>query len=170
MSNKTEDAGIKASGAVRVNKSITINRPAAELYAEWKNLEKLPLVMKHLREVKILDSKRSHWIAQGPADMKIEWDAEIIVDDPAYMISWRSLPEAEFQNQGAITFTVAPIGRGTRVNIDLVYNPPAGQIGKMAATLFGEEPSQEIEAGLRRFKALMETGEIPTVEGQPHGD
>lgn len=155
---------------IKVEKSFTIQRDAQELYAFWRNFENLPRFMRHLESVTVLDEKRSHWVAKGPLGKNVEWDAEIINEIPGEMIAWRSLEGADIPNTGSIWFKPQPAGRGTAVKVNLEYQPPAGVLGAIVAKMFGEEPNQQVRDDLRRFKALMETGEIPTVEGQPQGN
>ncbi|MGI8745578.1 MAG: SRPBCC family protein [Bryobacteraceae bacterium] len=154
---------------VRVDKTITIGKSPEEAYQFWRNLENLPRFMRHLESVKEIDNKHSHWSAKAPAGRTVEWKAEIIAEVENRMIGWRSLPGADVDNAGSVHFGEAPDGRGTQVKIALQYNPPGGIVGSWFAKLFGEEPSQQIEADLRRFKQLMETGEIATTKGQPSG-
>jgi uncharacterized membrane protein len=145
---------------IHVRQSVTIERPAAELYAWWKNFENLPRIMKHLESVKVLDEKRSHWTAAGPAGTHVAWDAEIINDEPDELIAWRSLADAQVDNAGSVRFVQTSLG--TQVHVVLDYIPPAGRVGAAFARLLGEAPSQQIEQDLRRFKQLMEAGEIAT--------
>lgn len=154
---------------VRVDKTITIAKPPAEVYQFWRNLENLPRFMRHLESVKEIDNKHSHWSAKAPAGRTVEWKAEIITEVDNRMIGWRSLPGADVDNAGSVHFEEATGGRGTVVKIALQYNPPGGTFGSWFAKLFGEEPSQQIEEDLRRFKQLMETGEIATSKDQPAG-
>ncbi len=154
---------------LHVIKSMTIDKPAAELYTFWRNFENLPAFMDHLKEVRTFDSNRSHWVAKGPMNTSVEWDAEIINERENELIAWRSLPDADVQNMGSVNFRPAPGGRGTEVKVTLQYDPPGGMVGAQIARLFGEEPSMQIEDDLRRFKRLMETGEIITTEGQSRG-
>jgi uncharacterized membrane protein len=100
---------------------------------------------------------------------KVEWDAEVIADEPEARIEWRSLAGSDVDHRGSIRFLKAMGDRGTLVRVQLHYAPPAGRLGRWTATLFGEEPEQQIGQDLRNFKRLMETGEIPTIEGQPRG-
>ncbi|MBE9181970.1 SRPBCC family protein [Oculatella sp. LEGE 06141] len=157
------------SKPISVRKTLTINRPVAELYRFWHNFEALPHFMKHLKEVKVYDDKRSHWITSGPLDSTIEWDAEIIEDRDNELIAWRSVAGADVDHSGVVRFRPTPNDRGTEVNVVTEYNPPAGAIGDAIAKLFGESPDQQLGDDLRRFKMLMETGEIATTEGQPKG-
>jgi uncharacterized membrane protein len=154
---------------VRVQQSITINRPPEECYRFWRDLERLPTFMQHLESVKVLDERRSHWCAKGPAGTKLEWDAELTEDQPGQLLGWRSVKGADVENAGTVRFTPAPGGAGTIVQVQMRYQPPAGRAGALIARLMGEEPSLQIKQDLRRFKQLIETGEIPTTKGQPSG-
>jgi uncharacterized membrane protein len=126
--------------------------------------------MDHLKAVTVQDDKRSHWVVKAPAGNEVEWDAEIINDEPNKTIAWRSLADACVANSGSVRFVPAPGDRGTEVHVVLDYLPFAGRIGVVIAKLFGQEPSQQIEEDLRQFKQVMEAGEVPTVEGQPAGN
>jgi uncharacterized membrane protein len=154
---------------VRVDKSVTINRSPEELYSFWRNLENLPRFMSHLRSVQPINRQLSHWVADAPGGTQVEWDAEIVNDVPNELIAWRSSPDSDIPNAGSVRFMPAPGGRGKYVNVELEYSPPGGPIGAAFAKLFGKEPSQTIGKELHRPKNLMETGQFPTVEGQPHG-
>ena len=148
---------------------MTVDRPAAELYAYWRNFENLPQFMRHLESVRCDDGRRSHWVVRGPAGVSIEWDAEIINDEPNALIAWRSLGGADVDSAGSVRFLQAPGGRGTEVRVVLNYIPPAGRVGSAFAKLFGKAPEQTIREDLRRFKQFMESGEFPTAAGQPAG-
>lgn len=152
---------------IKVEKSATINKPADELYRYWRNFEQLPRFMKHLQSVTVLDDRRSHWVASAPLGSKVEWDAELLRDDPNHLIAWASVEGADIENSGLIRFQPAPGNRGTEVKVVLEYNIPGGGIAATIAKLFGEEPEQQIGDDLRRFKQLMEAGEIATTAGQP---
>jgi uncharacterized membrane protein len=155
---------------IRVDKSITVNRPVDELFAFWRNFENLPRIMVHLESVTVTgDGTRSHWVAKAPAGLKVEWDAEIINEIRNERIGWRSLEGASVPNAGAVIFRPAPQGQGTEIQVSLKYDPPGGAIGAAIAKLFGEEPAQQIQEDLYRFRQLMETGEIATISGQTSG-
>jgi uncharacterized membrane protein len=147
----------------------TIDRPSEELFFFWRNFENLPRFMTHVQAVRKLDEKRSHWVVAGPGGRDVQWDAEIINEEPNKFIAWRSLANADVHNAGSVWFVPAPGQRGTEVRVSMEYIPPAGKIGSAIAWLFGETPRQQIQEDLRRFKQLMETGEIPTTAGQPRG-
>jgi len=168
-SGQSAAADTPESQGIWVEKSITINRSAEELYRFWRDFENLPRFMKHLESVRIIDDKRSHWVVRAPAGRTVEWDAEITADTENEMITWKSLENADVESTGLVHFQPLPHDRGTQVDILLRYSPPGGVIGMTIARLFGEEPSQQIHEDLRRFKNLMEAGEIPTIEGQPSG-
>jgi uncharacterized membrane protein len=154
---------------IRVDSSVTIHRDRAELYHFWRNLENLPKFMRFLSSVQEIDNRHSHWVAKGPAGMQLQWDAEVINDIENELIGWRSLPHADVANAGSVHFDDAPNGRGTIVKVELQYEPPAGTIGAFLAKIVGSDPERLVAEDLRRFKMLMETGEIPTIQGQPSG-
>ena len=128
--------------------------------------------MKHLESVTEMGNGRSHWKAKAPAGSSVEWDAEITADQPNELIAWHSLGDADVSNSGMVRFTEAPGDRGTEVHVDLRYDPPGGAIGALFAKMFGEEPGGQIADDLRRFKQVMEIGEVmlsdATVTEGPH--
>lgn len=156
------------TGKVEVNKSVTINKSAEELFSFWRNFENLPLFMGHLESVSAKDNLYSHWKAKAPLGFKVEWDAEITNEIENRLIEWKSLENADIPNSGRVEFHPTE-DRGTEVNVHLTYIAPAGKIGSLVAKIFGEEPSQQVEEDLRRFKRLMEAGGNLKVEGQPSG-
>ncbi len=167
-----QDKVMDATGinkAIRVEKTVTINKSAEELYNYWHNFENLPTFMKHVKSVQVLDIRRSHWVANAPLGQTIEWDADIINDQPNQLIAWASEEGAQVDNSGFVRFSPAPGDRGTEVKVVMEYNVPGGMLTAAIAKLFGEEPEQQIGDELRRFKQLMETGEIATIEGQSRG-
>jgi uncharacterized membrane protein len=166
---KQHGQGATASGEVRLEKSITINRPPQECYGFWRDFESFPRFMAHVESVRPTEENRLHWTVKGPAGSQVEWDAEILADEPGELLAWRSLAGADVDNAGSVRFETAAGGRGTIVRVAIQYRPPAGAAGEVIAKLFGEEPSQQIDEDLRRFKWLIETGEIPTTVGQPSG-
>ncbi|HWI25471.1 MAG TPA: SRPBCC family protein [Stellaceae bacterium] len=154
----------RLSGPYRAAKTVTINRPASELYRFWRDVENLPRFMPHLEWVKAVDERRSQWRIKAPAGRTIEWESEITEDRPNEQLAWRSLPGAAVENSGSVTFRNAPGGRGTEVRVEFEYRPAGGAMGAVIATLFGREPRQQVQADLRAFKQLMETGEIARAE------
>ncbi|MGI8854246.1 MAG: SRPBCC family protein [Thermomicrobiales bacterium] len=159
-------ASIGHKEGVRVEKTLTINKSAAELYRFWRNFENLPHFMDHVESVQVKDATHSHWKVKGPAGKSVEWDATIINDIANELIAWKST-DAEIANAGSVRFRSAPGGRGTEVTVNLEYDPPAGKAGMLVAKLFGEEPTQQVQDDLRRFKQVMEAGEVLTTDGQP---
>ena len=144
---------------VRVEKSVTINQSPEALYTFWRDLENLPRFMRHLVSVERRGG-RSHWVAKGPAGTTVEWDAEIVHEEPNVMIGWRSIDGADVDNAGSVHFTPATGGRGTQVKVVLRYDPPGGRLGAAVAKLFGRDPGHEVQEDLRALKQLLETGEI----------
>lgn len=154
------DAVIPHGQGVHVDKVVTINAPVEKVYTFWRDLENLPRFMKHLERVIPTDGTHSEWIAKAPLGQKVSWHAEIIADEPNSRIAWRSEEPSDIPNAGTVRFKEAPAGRGTIVEVTLEYNPPAGKLGATIAKLFGEEPGLQVEDDLRRFKQILETGEI----------
>ncbi|HEV2766419.1 MAG TPA: SRPBCC family protein [Acidimicrobiales bacterium] len=156
-------------GAVRAQGAITVNRPPDEVYRFWRDVENLPRFMAHLESVHGQGDVRSHWVARAPAGGTVEWDAEVVEDVPGSLVAWRSLDGAEVPNSGTVRLAPAP-GRGaTEVRVDLEYRPPLGAVGAAAARLFGEDPAQQIKDDLRRFKQVVETGQVVRSDGSPDG-
>ncbi|MDZ8079273.1 MAG: SRPBCC family protein [Nostoc sp. DcaGUA01] len=161
---------------VKVEKTLTINKPVEELYRFWRNFDNLPRFIKHLKEVRVHDEKRSHWISKGFLNGSVEWDVVITEDRENELIAWTSVEGAAIETSGRVHFKPAPGNRGTEVKTVREFTPPGGAIGAALvkpvidiAKLFGEDPELEIKEDLRRFKMLMEAGEIATTEGQPRG-
>ena len=147
-------------GAI-VEDAITIYRPVSEVYSFWRNLENLPRFMEHLEEVRVIGRFHSHWVARGPLGVLVEWDAEIINDISPTLISWKSVGHSDVVSAGSVRFK--PEGEhATQVHVKLQYDPPAGKLGATVAWLLGDDPQHQIAEDLRRFKQLLETGELST--------
>lgn len=156
-------ASIGRGEGFRVEQTVRIARPADELYRFWRQLENLPRFMDHLESVRVLDERRSHWVARGPAGTRIEWDAEIHNEIPGQLLAWRSLPGAEVDHAGSVHFE-PDVGDVTLVRVILRYDPPAGRLGAGVARLFGEDPDTQVADDLRRFKQVMEAAD-PSATG-----
>lgn len=144
----------------------TILKPREEVYAFWRDWKNLPRFSPYLKSVEETLPGRTQWVAKGPTG-DVKWEAETTVDVPGQEIGWRSLKGADVENAGKVEFADAPGHRGTEVKVSLVYDAPGGAIGAFAAKLTGLEPEQEVAESVRRFKALLECGEVPVNEGQP---
>ncbi len=160
--------GHGSSNVIRTVQTIAVNKSPEECYRFWRDFENLPRFMKHLESVRVTGDGHSHWVVTAPAGRTVEWDAELIHDTPN-RIAWRSLEGADVDNSGSVEFERAPGGRGTVIRASIQYCPPAGKAGALIAKLFGEEPGVQAKMDLRRFKAVIETGEVPTIEGQTSG-
>lgn len=154
---------------IHVQQSFTIMRPVEEVYQFWRNFENLPRFMQHVRSVRVIDERRSRWEAYAPAGMSVSWEAEITDERENAYIVWRTLPGAAIPNRGSVEFRSARQGAGTMVIAAIDYTPPGGKMGAVFAKMFGEEPEIQVREDLRRMKQLLETGEIPTTEGQASG-
>ena len=145
--------------------AVTIDRPPLELYNFWRHFENLPRFMTNLKSVTVTGEGRSHWVAKGPGDKTVEWDAEVTEDQPGERIAWRSVEGSDVETSGVVRFTPATGGRGTYVTVEMDYNPPGGILGKAAAALSHKNPNREVYDALRAFKQLMEVGEIVLSDG-----
>ncbi len=154
---------------MEVKQSVTVLRSPMETYRYWHNFEHLPRFMDSLESVQVTGGNRSHWKVKAPAGIKIEWDAEIVEDRENEFIVWHSLPGASVENSGIVRFVLAPGGRGTEVHAQLRYNPPAGPVGELVATYFGEDLAKQVRKDLDRFKQVLETGEITRSDATVRG-
>jgi uncharacterized membrane protein len=161
--------GGNGGGEVNVRKAITVNLPPDEVYAFWRDFQNFPRFMAHVESVESLGETRSHWRAKGPAGRSVEWDAEVEDERPDELIAWRSLDGADVKNSGAVRFKRAPGDRGTEVEVELRYSPRGGQLGVTLAKLLGEEPATQLSDDLRRFKQVIETGEVVRSDSTPEG-
>ncbi|WP_340316527.1 SRPBCC family protein [Rhizorhabdus argentea] len=153
---------VEAKGSSLIGRTVTINRPRAELYAYWRDFANLASFMDNVVRVDVLDGRRSHWVVRAPAGKTVEWDSVITEEREGELIAWASVEGADVPNSGRIDFHDASGGRGTTVTATIVYDPPAGVVGKVIAKIFQREPAIQARRDLRRFKQLMETGEIAT--------
>ncbi len=150
-----------ARGSEAIGQAVTINRPADELYAFFRDFSNLPRVMENIDRIDVIDDRRSHWVVKAPMGGRVEWDAVVTDEEPNRSFAWMSTPGAEVPNSGRVEFREAG-ARGTVVTATILYEPPAGAIGKVIAKLFQREPAIQARRDLRRFKQLMETGEVAT--------
>ncbi len=154
-------ARIAARGDTLIGRTVTINRPRAELFAYWRDFSNLATILENVERIDVLDDKRSHWVVKAPGGKSVEWDSVITDESDGHCIAWASEPGADVPNSGRIEFRDAG-ERGTVVTATILYDPPAGVIGKLIAKMFQREPAIQARRDLRRFKQLMETGEIAT--------
>lgn len=160
---------IRAGHGVRVEESTIVGRDAATLFRYWRNLENLGRFMSHLHEVREHDDRRSHWVARGAMGVPFEWEAEIINERENELIAWRSVDGSKVDTAGSVHFHELPHDRGTEVRVNLKYDAHSAQLAAPLARLLGESPPQQIRDDLRRFKQIMEAGEVATTTGQPRG-
>lgn len=144
-----------------VGKSVTINRPRSELFAFWRDFSNLPRFMHAIERIEV-DGKRSTWTVKAPAGQTVTLETEIVDEVPDQSIGWRSVDGSQIKTEGKVTFADAPADRGTIVSAEIGYEPPGGDIGRLMAKLFAAEPNIQARHELKRFKMLMETGEIAT--------
>src|SRR5579883_424818 len=161
--------GVSGRTDIYLERSIAVSKSPEECYRFWRSLENLPRFMQSLECVRQLDEQRSRWVAKGPMSTRLEWTSEITADRPGEELAWRTLDDSGAANAGSVKFEAAPAGRGTIVRVSLHYSPLGGTLGAGLVKLLGHDPQSRIREDLRRFKQVMETGEIPTTRGQPTG-
>lgn len=155
-------AALGGSAGVIVEESVTINRSAAELYRFWRDLENLPRFMRHLESVERVTDTLSRWRAKGPAGIDVEWNAEIHNEVPSKLIGWRSIEGSDVVSAGSVNFEDDGQGR-TRLRVRLQYSPPGGKAGAALAKLVGRDAATEIREDLKRFKQMVESGEVSMI-------
>jgi uncharacterized membrane protein len=163
------DPQVDPASAMTVRRAVTVMRPVSECYQAWRDFTRLPTFMDYLESVELIDATRSRWRAKGPAGTSVEWQAQIVSDVPDRQIAWESVDPADVPNRGRVEFREATGNRGTEVHVLMEWDPPGGRLARAAAVLFGRDPQHEVNNALRRFRQIMETGTVPTVEGQPTG-
>ena len=153
--------------------TVTVNRSIGEVYSFWKDPRNYAQFMDHIESVNPETSGKSRWKVTGPAGLTVEWDAEIVADTPNEMIRWRSNASSKVSNTGTVTFKPAAGNRGTVVKLEIEYKPKAGPIGAGIAKIFSAIPKTQLNKDLRRFKQLIEVGEVVQSDatagkGTPH--
>jgi uncharacterized membrane protein len=142
---------------VNIRSSFIINKPRQQVYEFWRKLDNLPLFMKHLESVEVIDDIRSHWVLKLPTGVaKISWDAEIVRDEPGYSIGWSSLPNSMIDNAGKVRFQDSLEGDGTLVDIVISYRPPAGGFGGGIAHVLNPVFKNMVDNDVRNFKQYMD--------------
>ncbi|MFP2906671.1 SRPBCC family protein [Pyxidicoccus sp. 3LFB2] len=160
------EAGTKR-GKVVLERSITIQKPASELYRAWRVAENLSKVMGHFADVTTAGPDLQHWKVRGPLGRSFEWDSHIVEEHPGEFLRWESMPGAELRNEGWVRFRPAPGDWGTVVTLRFRFDPPGGALGDAALKLLGDAPTALANKALKRFKSLVETGEIATTRHNP---
>jgi uncharacterized membrane protein len=164
---RTRAHGGRAQERVTMRGAVTVGRPPQEVYRFWRDLRNLPSFIADLVSVEVLDERRSRWIAATPGGLNVAWDAELIGDRPDELIAWRAVGSAALIGSGSVRFVPAPGGRGTEVHLELQSRPPSA-VGKVAARLFGPAIEARVISDLRRFKQVMETGEVVRSDASIH--
>ncbi|MCJ8209694.1 DUF2892 domain-containing protein [Mucilaginibacter sp. RS28] len=157
---------------VNIRTSFTVNKPRHEVYEFWRQLDNLPLFMKHLESVEILDQTRSHWVLKLPTNIAtVSWDAEIVNDEPGQVIGWSSLPGSIIDNAGKVTFKDGMEEGTTLVDVVISYQPPAGGVGTGVAHILSPLFKNMVDNDVRNFKQYMDIEETVSIaqdaEGRP---
>jgi uncharacterized membrane protein len=164
-----QDSIARAAQDVPITVTLAINSPPEKIYEFWRRLENLPRFMQNLESVRETGDRTSHWIAKVAGGIRLQWQSEIVDDQPNQFISWRTREGSEVNHCGSVRFEAAPGGRGTLVKVEMYYGLPGGRVAQQAAKLLSAAPEVVIKDDLRRLKQLIETGEVATTRGQPSG-
>lgn len=157
-----------AKEGIDIHRAVTINRSPQEVYDFWRNLENLPSFMQHLERVEQLDERRSRWHARL-LGVPLSWEARITRDEPGKVLAWETVPGSDIEHYGHVRFQPAGPDEGTELYVEMSYRPPMGSTGKAVASSLNTITEQQIKEDIRRCKQILETGEVPTVEGQSSG-
>jgi uncharacterized membrane protein len=157
----------RAPEPIRLRASVTVNRTPDDVYRFWRDFRNLARFMQHVESVEVSNGN-SVWHARGPAGVRLRWEAAIVADKPNERIAWRSLEGAELPNYGHVTFLRAPGDRGTEVHVEMGFDPPLGVVGARIAKMFGGIPEQKLLNDLRRFKQVLETGDVALSDASIH--
>lgn len=150
-----------AEDGVVVQKSIHVFATPEEAYDAWRDLERFPRFMSHVREVKPLGDDKYRWTVDGPANIPVSWDSEITANVPGELIGWHTLEGSPVQSAGIVQFEKSSQG-GTRIHVRMSYRPPGNVAGQTIAKIFGRDPKRQIDDDLMRFKSYLETGRVRT--------
>ena len=159
-------ATVNARKAVKIERSVSVQGNPAELFSIWRDFSNLPRFMTHIESVERVDEMHSHWVARGPGGRTIEWDAEIVNEIPGELVAWKTVGDPDVAHAGSVHFRRVPAKRDTEVRLVLDYEPPAFATIGAIAKLFGHVPDTLIRDDLRRFKQLVESGELATAEAR----
>lgn len=151
--------GWRGRQGLHLENGITINAPVSQVFDFWRHPENFPTVMHNVRDVRPTGDHRYHWVVAGAGGTTVQWDAVLTRCVPNQVISWASAPGAEVEQTGSVYFTQA--GNGTRLQIIMRYNPPAGALGEAAASLFHADTKSSMDEDLLRVKMFLETGRLP---------
>ena len=148
-----------------VGRTVSINKPREEIFRAWREFSAFPRFMENVESVEDFGDGRSKWTIKAPLGSTVELVTRITEELPNDLIAWKSEPDSQIQTEGRVElFEVAP-NRGTAVRLTMKYDPPAGLPGRAIAKILQREPNVQARRDLRRFKQLIETGEVATNAG-----
>lgn len=163
-------AQLTGQRGIRVQRRITINRSPQDLYNFWRDVTNAPRYMPFIETVTKTGERTSHWTAASPTGQTIEWNAEIVQEQAGHSISWHAHGSPITANAGKVSFEPATGERGTVVTLELDYLQFSGSLVGSLGRIIAHIPEREALETLRRFKELMEAGEVASIQGQPTGE
>jgi len=158
-----------AARETAVSRSITIGASPDDLYESWRDPETFAEILGHFAEVTQLDGDRFRWTVHGPYGQDIGWETHVVETEPGHLVRWETPTDAVLPNEGTVRFQPAPGDRGTVVTLSVAFDPPGGTLGSAALEQFDIAPKTVAGVALDRFKSLVESGEVPTLDGNPSG-
>jgi len=170
-SSRDEQSGrrVDHAAAPTVSRSLTVDASADDLYEAWRDPVVFARVMDHFADVTSIDEDSHHWVVRGPGGVEASWETRVVEDDPGQLVRWETTGDARVPNGGSVRFRPAPDDRGTLVTLTLAMDPPGGAVGNALLDRLGVLPETLAGDALGRFKSLVESGEVPTLEGNPSG-
>lgn len=166
--NTPKRTASRGSSEITLSSHVTINRSPEEIYQFWRDFQNLPKVMSFIERIEPREGKITHWVARGPAGPAIEWDAEVVDDQPGKLLSWRSVEGSELQTWGTVAFSPRGGDRGTEVSVKFNFYPPGKISGTLARFMSGLENSV-LDSNLKDLKSQLETGEVATSRRYKNG-
>lgn len=142
--------------AFEARRSITINRPVAEVFALLSDYANYPQFMPNVRDMEVLPGLRHRWKMVGPGGVRIPVRDTITELVPDQFVAWESEPESTLPYAGAAMFQ--EVGSGTSVEARMSYGPPLGAIGNVFAKLLGQDPARQLANILDRARNYLEAG------------
>ena len=168
LDTANRDGGTAAPAAVEIQRSLTVQQPREEVYRRWRDPQSQTLVWSHFATITNATDQGAHWRVEGPLGRALEWDTQIVEERDGKLIRWRST-SGDLPNEGTVEFRDAPGELGTEITLRVRFDPPAGRLGEAVARLLDDPPKLVLAKALRRFKSLVETGEIASTERNPSG-
>jgi len=153
-----------------VERTVTIMRPLAELHATLRNVLRWPMFVDAIESVEARDAGGAVLHLRGADGRRLTCVLALVQDQPDAELVW-DVSDQGGRRLGRLIVALGPAAgaRGTEVRLTAQVEGDGDgatmTVASWAAKLAGEAPEQQVRRILRRFKQLMETGEITTAAG-----